>query len=177
MRRTPFSLDELILDVTKDADFEAQARHCHVRCTIDDEVVLLGSPALIHSAIENVVRNAMRHTRENTEVEIRLRRELSLGRNAAIISVIDSGPGVPQDALEKLFRPFYRIDDSRGRQTGGVGLGLAITERAIRLHGGTVHASNRPEGGLRVDIRLPIDLELQPTSFSDSLQPTPERVV
>jgi len=177
MRRTPFSLDELILDVTKDADFEAQARHCHVRCTIDDEVVLLGSPALIHSAIENVVRNAMRHTRENTEVEIRLRRELSLGRNAAIISVIDSGPGVPQDALEKLFRPFYRIDDSRGRQTGGVGLGLAITERAIRLHGGTVHASNRPEGGLRVDIRLPIDPELQPTSFSDSLQPTPERVV
>jgi two-component system sensor histidine kinase CpxA len=177
MRRTPFALDELVLDITKDADFEAQSRHCHVRCNIEDEVVLVGSPALIHSAIENVVRNAMRHTRENTEVEILLRRDMGLGRDAAVISVIDSGPGVPQDALEKLFRPFYRIDDSRGRQTGGVGLGLAITERAIRLHGGTVHASNRSEGGLRVDIRLPIDPELQPTDFSDPVQPAPERVV
>jgi two-component system sensor histidine kinase CpxA len=102
---------------------------------------------------------------------------LGLGRNAAIISVTDSGPGVPQDALEKLFRPFYRIDDSRGRQTGGVGLGLAITERAIRLHGGMVHASNRPEGGLRVDIRLPMDPELQPTAFSDPAHPAPEHVV
>jgi len=177
MRRTPFSLDELILDITKDADFEAQSRHSHVRCAIEDEVVLFGSPTLIHSAIENVVRNAMRHTRENTSVDIHLRRELAPARNAAIISVVDSGPGVPQDALEKLFRPFYRIDDSRGRQTGGVGLGLAITERAIRLHGGTVHASNRPEGGLRVDIRLPIDPELQPTTFSEPTQPAPERVI
>lgn len=67
----------------------------------------------------------------------------------------DSGPGVPDEALDKLFRPFYRIDDARGRQTGGVGLGLAITERAVRLHGGTVKAANRPEGGLMVEIRLP----------------------
>jgi two-component system sensor histidine kinase CpxA len=58
--------------------------------------------------------------------------------------------------LDKLFRPFYRIDDARGRKTGGVGLGLAITERAVRLHGGTVRASNRPEGGLQVEIRLPL---------------------
>ena len=62
---------------------------------------------------------------------------------------------MPEEELEKLFRPFYRIDDARGRQTGGVGLGLAITERAVRLHGGTVKASNRPDGGLQVEIRLP----------------------
>jgi two-component system sensor histidine kinase CpxA len=62
---------------------------------------------------------------------------------------------VPEEELDKLFRPFYRIDDARGRQTGGVGLGLAISERAVRLHGGTVKASNRPEGGLQVEIRLP----------------------
>jgi two-component system sensor histidine kinase CpxA len=73
-----------------------------------------------------------------------------------VIRVADSGPGVPEDALDKLFRPFYRIDDARGRQTGGVGLGLAITERAVRLHGGTVRASNRPEGGLQIEIRLPL---------------------
>ena len=65
---------------------------------------------------------------------------------------------MPEEALDKLFRPFYRIDDARGRQTGGVGLGLAITERAVRLHGGTVKASNRPKGGLQIEIRLPIDV-------------------
>ena len=70
--------------------------------------------------------------------------------------MIDSGPGVPEDALDKLFRPFYRIDDARGRQTGGVGLGLAITDRAVRLHGGTIRVSNRPQGGLMVEIRLPL---------------------
>ena len=73
-----------------------------------------------------------------------------------MIRIVDSGPGVPEDALDKLFRPFYRIDDARGRQTGGAGLGLAITERAVRLHGGTVKASNRPEGGLQIEIRLPL---------------------
>jgi two-component system sensor histidine kinase CpxA len=72
------------------------------------------------------------------------------------VRVTDSGPGVPEDALDKLFRPFYRIDDARGRQTGGVGLGLAITDRAVRLHGGTIRVSNRPQGGLMVEIRLPL---------------------
>jgi len=74
--------------------------------------------------------------------------------------VIDHGPGVPQESLDKLFRPFYRLDDARGRQTGGVGLGLAITERAVRLHGGTVRAANRPEGGLMVEIRLPVEVSI-----------------
>jgi two-component system, OmpR family, sensor histidine kinase CpxA len=74
----------------------------------------------------------------------------------AVIRVSDSGPGVPADSLEKIFRPFYRIDDARGRSTGGVGLGLAITDQAVRLHGGSVKASNLPEGGLLVEIRLPL---------------------
>jgi two-component system sensor histidine kinase CpxA len=73
-----------------------------------------------------------------------------------VLKVSDSGPGVPEASLEKLFEPFYRIDDARGRLTGGVGLGLAITERAVRFHGGRVSAHNRPEGGLRVEIRLPL---------------------
>ena len=72
-----------------------------------------------------------------------------------MVRVTDSGPGVPEEALTKLFLPFYRIDDARGRATGGVGLGLAITERAVQLHGGSVRATNRPQGGLMVEIRLP----------------------
>ena len=73
-----------------------------------------------------------------------------------MIKVSDCGPGVPAAELDKIFRPFYRIDDARGRSTGGVGLGLAITEQAVRLHGGSVEASNLAEGGLLVEIRLPL---------------------
>ena len=73
-----------------------------------------------------------------------------------MLRVSDSGPGVPPESLGKLFQPFYRLDDARGRQTGGVGLGLAITERAVRFHGGKVSAMNRAEGGLVVEIRLPL---------------------
>lgn len=162
MRRTSISLDELVRDITKDADFEAQSRQCHVRCTIKNEITILGSPSLLHSAIENVVRNATRHTHDGTDVEIRLDREIGNGKDEAVVRVTDCGTGVPKEALDKLFRPFYRLDDARGRQTGGVGLGLAITERAVRLHGGTVRASNRPEGGLMVEIRLPLEPSLQP---------------
>jgi two-component system sensor histidine kinase CpxA len=69
--------------------------------------------------------------------------------------VLDSGPGVPDEALPKIFEPFYRLDDARNGQTGGAGLGLSIADRAIRLHGGILRASNRKEGGLQVEIRIP----------------------
>jgi len=170
--RTPIALEELVLDIGKDADFEAQSRQCRVRCVIQDDATVLGSPSLLHSAVENVVRNAMRHTPERTEVEIRLARESRSGKDEAVVRVTDRGPGVPQESLDKLFRPFYRLDDARGRQTGGVGLGLAITERAVRLHGGTVRAANRPEGGLMVEIRLPLDFELTPEMSAKSPEGT-----
>jgi two-component system sensor histidine kinase CpxA len=126
----------------------------------------MGTPTLLHSAIENVVRNATRYTREGTKVEIRLEHQTDIRGPEAVLRVADSGPGVPDDALDKLFLPFYRLDDSRGRQTGGVGLGLAITERAVHLHGGTVSAMNRPEGGLVVEIRLPL-------AETDAAEPVP----
>jgi two-component system, OmpR family, sensor histidine kinase CpxA len=158
MGRTPIALDELVQDIAEDANYEAQSRGCRVHCVIEQEAVIFGSASLLHSAIENVVRNAMRHTSEGTDVEILLAQETTGGKSEAIVRVTDHGPGVPQESLDKLFRPFYRLDDARGRQTGGVGLGLAITERAVRLHGGSVRAANRPEGGLLVEIRLPVEL-------------------
>jgi signal transduction histidine kinase len=155
--RTPVSLDDLVLNVAEDAEFEAQARHCHVRSTIPEgDWGVRGNASLLHSAIENVVRNAIRYTREETTVEIQLRRTESRNGAEALVAVTDYGPGVPPDSLEKLFQPFYRLDDARGRLTGGVGLGLAITERAVRFHGGRVAAYNRAEGGLVVEIRLPL---------------------
>ncbi len=155
---TPVSLEEIVLNVAEDAEFEAQARHCHVRCEIPaGSWEVRGDASLLHSAVENVVRNAIRYTREGTTVEIRLERIKSAARgDEAVVRVTDCGDGVPADALEKLFQPFYRLDDARGRQTGGVGLGLAITERAVRFHGGRVSATNRAEGGLMVEIHLPL---------------------
>jgi len=154
---TPVLLDEVVLNVTEDAEFEAQARHCHVRSDIPEGGwAVRGEVSLLHSAIENVVRNAIRYTREGSTVEIHLERSESSSGAEAVVSVTDCGSGVPPDALEKLFQPFYRLDDDRGRQTGGVGLGLAITERAVRFHGGRVAAFNRAEGGLRVEIHLPL---------------------
>jgi two-component system, OmpR family, sensor histidine kinase CpxA len=151
----PALLDEVVLSVAEDAEFEAQARHCHVRSEIPaGRWAVRGDASLLHSAIENVVRNAIRYTREGSTVEIHL--EKARGEAEAVVRVTDCGEGVPADALEKLFQPFYRLDDARGRQTGGVGLGLAITERAVRFHGGRVAASNRIEGGLMVEIHLPL---------------------
>jgi len=156
LEKSAVHLEQLIQEIAKDAAFEAQNRLCQVEVEIVAGCVVSGNPSLLHSAIENVVRNAIRYTEEGTSVRIRLETEENSGGSQAVVRVTDSGPGVPEDALEKLFRPFYRIDDARGRQTGGVGLGLAITARAVSLHGGGVRALNRPEGGLLVEIRLPL---------------------
>jgi len=169
--QTPVPLDELVLNIADDAEFEAQARHCHVRTTIPEgDWGVRGNASLLHSAVENVVRNAIRYTQEGTSVQLELTSDEGAGGPEAVLKVSDSGPGVPPDALAKLFEPFYRLDDARGRQTGGVGLGLAITERAVRFHGGKVSAHNRAEGGLRVEIRLPL------IAGGQSKSPRPEPV-
>jgi len=154
-RKSQLNLGEMTIEIANDADYEAQERHCHVKARIVNDCQISGKAILLHSAIENIIRNAVHYTAEGTVVEVSLAQGDNAGSPEAIIRVSDSGPGVPDEALEKMFRPFYRIDDARGRETGGVGLGLAITERAVRLHGGTVKAWNRPEGGLTVEIRLP----------------------
>jgi two-component system sensor histidine kinase CpxA len=164
------NLEDLVREVARDADFEAQGRKCRVKCVVDLNVLVSGNPELLRSAIENVIRNATRYTREGTDVDVSLSRIEEGARPEALISVLDSGPGVPEDKLSDLFRPFYRLDDARNRQTGGVGLGLAITERAVRLHGGTVQATNRAEGGLSVEIRLP--LAVAATEVVESGTPT-----
>lgn len=167
---TAVFLDGVVLNVAEDAEFEAQARHCHVRSEIPaGDWSVRGVPSLIHSAIENVVRNAIRYTREGSAVEIQLARENNSAE--ALITVSDCGSGVPADALKKLFQPFYRLGEDRGRQTGGVGLGLAITERAVRFHGGRVSAFNRAEGGLRVEIRLPLTAQITAPARETAVMP------
>jgi two-component system sensor histidine kinase CpxA len=160
----PVDLSDVVSQIAEDAGFESQGRNCRVTSEAPENTVVLGNRSLLHSAVENVVRNATRYTREGTNVDVRLTRE----NGQAVVRVSDHGPGVPPDAVEKLFRPFYRLDDARNRQTGGVGLGLAITDRTVRLHRGTVSASNRPEGGLVVEIRLPLAPRTTPAPSAPS---------
>lgn len=155
IEKSAVDLGELVDDVAQDAAFEAQGRSCHVRSYIRKNSIIVGNRAVLRSAVENVVRNAMRYTAEGTEVEISLDSVEAANGPEAVLCVSDRGPGVPPSSLDKLFRPFYRLDDARKRQTGGVGLGLAITERAVRLHGGSVKAASRPGGGLVVELRFP----------------------
>jgi two-component system sensor histidine kinase CpxA len=156
--KTKFDLQTLVADVANDANFEAHARERAVKLGRSDTAVIEGAPGLLRGAIENVVRNAVAYTAKGTTVEIDLTlddtRPDSADRSARIV-VRDHGPGVPEESLTKIFRPFYRVDEARDRAAGGVGLGLAIAERAVKLHGGTITAANAPDGGLIVTIMLP----------------------
>jgi signal transduction histidine kinase len=156
VKKEPFDLAEVIREVAADAEFEAQGTGKTVRVAQSETCVVSGIRDLVRSAIENIARNAIRYTAEGTEVVIALCRSREGAVPAAKITVRDYGPGVPEDDLDKIFRPFYRIGEGRERETGGTGLGLAITERAILLHGGSVRAITAPEGGLIVVILIPL---------------------
>jgi two-component system sensor histidine kinase CpxA len=153
--QSPVSLSELVREVADDAGFEAESRNCSVQVRAQEDCTTVGSPDLLRSAVENVVRNAVRYTAEGTPVEIDLTCVGVDGAKWAAIRVRDHGPGLPEAELSNVFRPFYRVANARERETGGTGLGLAISERAVRLHGGTIKAENAPGGGLLVEMRLP----------------------
>jgi two-component system, OmpR family, sensor histidine kinase CpxA len=156
VEHTPIQILELLQEVVADADFEARSRDCGVKLVLGEDCTTLGNPGLLRSAFENVVRNAVRYTAPGSAVEIRLQCQGQNGGKAqAVMTVRDHGPGVPEQEMSNLFRPFYRLDAARERQTGGAGLGLAIAERAVRLHQGTITARNADGGGLVVEIRLP----------------------
>ncbi len=150
MARSEVDLNALLKGIVEDANFEARAKNCQVTFESDGEACFDGNAELLERAFENVIRNALRYNAPETAVEITLRHK----DEHVEICVRDHGPGVPQDALEKIFLPFYRVADDRDRKSGGTGIGLAITDRAVRLHGGTIRAANHPEGGLEMTITL-----------------------
>jgi len=149
IERENVDLNEVVADVVEDADFEARAKGKRVDLTSNVACRISGSDNLLRSAIENVVRNAVRYTDEGTAVKVSLSQE----NGTATVRVSDSGGGVPDGELKNLFVPFYRVGEARERTTGGIGLGLAIAKRAIKAHNGRIEARN-DGSGLIVEIEL-----------------------
>ncbi|MFL6468828.1 MAG: ATP-binding protein [Pyrinomonadaceae bacterium] len=147
--KTKLDLAELVRDIAADAEFEASGKGKEVRADIINECNVKGNENLLRSAIDNVVRNAIRYTADATKVNL----SLTTNNGHATVTVQDHGGGVPQSELENLFRPFYRVGEARERKTGGTGLGLAIAQRAVAVHGGTITAVN-VDDGLEVKIIL-----------------------
>ncbi|SHO58396.1 envelope stress sensor histidine kinase CpxA [Vibrio quintilis] len=147
------SLWETLLD---DAIFEAEQLSKTLKYTPIPQRVISGNPKLLMSALENITRNAVCYGKDEIQVTF------ADADNQLTITVEDNGEGVPESELDDIFRPFYRVSEARDRHSGGAGLGLAITENAIRQHSGSIRASRSPMGGLMVTIHLPLRDPNQP---------------
>src|SRR5207302_2700581 len=147
---TSVNLTEIVSQIVRDADFESRERNGHVILTVHEQFFVHGDAKLLQSAIENLVRNAIAYTESGTSVEVLLQSERRSTASFARLTVRDYGQGVPESDLVKIFQPFYRVSDARDRQSGGAGLGLAIADRIIRAHGGTIRAENVTPRGLQV---------------------------
>jgi len=151
-RRQLLELPGLVSRVIDDCRLEATQRGCVIEWTTGPSLSLRGDPEMLRRAVENILRNAIRYTAAGSKVEVSL---TTAAAHTARLAIRDYGPGVPPEALEKIFNPFFRLDDARDSATGGVGLGLAIAQRAVTLHHGRVWAQ-AANPGLRVSIELPV---------------------
>jgi two-component system sensor histidine kinase CpxA len=161
----PVDLTELVSQIVRSADFELQERHGAVRLSSQSQYFVKGNAELLHSAIENVIRNAVRYTMpENSApensvpknfVEVHLEWTDAPAPGFIRLLVRDYGQGVHESELVNIFQPFYRVADDRNRESGGTGLGLAIADRVIRIHRGTIKARNVAPRGLEIEILLP----------------------
>ncbi len=142
---------ELVQSIVSDANYEVQHHITPIRLIIPKFCHAQVNYPLLRSAIENIIRNALRYTPEEHPIHV----SLLVKEEEVQVSIEDSGPGIPEEKLAHVFDPFFRVDDSRTQHTGGFGLGLAIAKRAILLHKGHVYAKNLPQGGLSVLLTFP----------------------
>jgi two-component system sensor histidine kinase CpxA len=154
-RFEPVSLKSLLEEMLPDAEYEARQREASVELEANSDCVIEGRRELIYRAIENVVRNAVRYTEPGSAVEVRLYPSGERATDAAIVEVSDRGPGIPESERDSIFRPFYRVDQARSAQTGGFGVGLAIADRAVKLHKGQFEVFSRAGGGTTIQMILP----------------------
>lgn len=149
---TLVNMTDILGQVIDNAGFEAQQRNVVVNMVASEPCYTRGNAELLHSAIENVMRNAIRYTATGTSVDVSLRHQ---GGSHVLLLIRDHGKGVPESDLARIFQPFYRVAEARDRESGGAGLGLAIADRVIRIHRGTIRAENAEPAGLQVTIELP----------------------
>ena len=149
------ALNDLVAEIVSDANYEAHKRDCSVKFEPGQGLEIVGRRELIYRAVENVVRNAIRFTEAGSAVEIRTASVQQGTSKMAMVQVSDQGPGIPEQEIESIFRPFYKVDQARSPQTGGFGVGLAIAERAVKLHRGDLRAANRASGGLTIEMCFP----------------------
>ena len=155
-RRSVFDLATVVDEVATDADYEARGRRRAVRVLQRRECRVEGAPDLLRSAVENVVRNAVRHTADGTTVEISMECRDGDGAGRAVIQVRDHGPGVTGETVDHVFLPFHRSADGKSESPSGTGLGLTITKRIFEVHGGAATAGNAAGGGFIVTLEIPM---------------------
>jgi signal transduction histidine kinase len=144
----PHAMVDLRTLLQRVCDDMVDAGHA-ITLDIGDDTVPFGCrPAALRRALTNIIDNAVRYGHQ-------ARVSLDYDQDMVLVRVDDDGSGIPKELQEDVFKPFRRIEASRSRETGGTGLGLTIARTIIRAHGGDVMLSNRSEGGLRVDVRLP----------------------
>ncbi|MDE1160910.1 MAG: ATP-binding protein [Acidobacteriaceae bacterium] len=149
-------LPGMLESITQDAALEAQHLDKSIHLHVGSSCIIHGEANLIRSAIENVVRNAVRYTEPGTTVEVAAQRLFLHEQTLCEVIITDSGTGVPEDALQKLFDPFFRVSEAREHDSEGTGLGLSISRRIVEMHNGTIYARNRSDRpGLQVCLQLP----------------------
>ena len=155
----PLSAGAIVDEVVKGCTVEADARQC--RIVVRNEITrgLIGHPELLRRAVENVLRNAIRYAPRDTDVSV----EAVDSPSGITITVRDWGPGVPEADIPRLAQPFFRVDEARDSASGGIGLGLSIASRAVRLHHGSLVVENA-HPGLRVSLVLPESANYQAAS-------------
>jgi two-component system, OmpR family, sensor kinase len=149
MNREQLELVELVHGCMAQAELEANARNVHLSLTSSKPVTVFGSALLLERALDNLIANAIKFSPEGGSVEL----FVDAGKDAAEFTIRDRGPGVPDAELEFLFRPFFR--GSNAARADGHGMGLAIVQRVVQVHGGDIHARNAEGGGLEVHLKLP----------------------
>jgi two-component system sensor histidine kinase CpxA len=149
------SLSELVVDLIPDVQYEAAQTNSLIQTTISEGCYIKCDVELVRSAIENILRNAIRYTPANGFIHVETANITAQEERTAVVRVIDNGPGIPEEELRSVLDPFYRADKARHWQQDGFGIGLAIADRAAKLHGGSIQVRNNPQGGLCVEMHFP----------------------
>lgn len=149
--KSTLDLSKILVELADDFSFQGEMQHIRIKAAIADGLMVYGNTLLLERMFGNILSNAIFYSPPGNVVELQAKREEDNLR----ISIRDFGPGVPDDQLEEIFRAFYRVDSSRARTSGGVGLGLALARESAILFGGNIVAHNA-QPGLCVTVTLPV---------------------